>query len=510
MNRYVLSRICRSGQSISVPLASAALLLVSVVGPASAQPAAPVAGPAAASADLGESARLDAQARRIAPWVDDATMIVACADLTRIDVNALARQVAQVLTRGLPGQTPSTKEMTDGAVQAETTRAALVAAGAKEVWLVVSVDDINPVGETFSPLMVLPIERAEQRQGVADVIRGVAGPAVDVRLVDGAVIAWNTARADGATLPMAKPARVDAIRSALGDAQGAPIAVCLIPAEFIRKSFSEFAATGAGAQATGAGQGERPAEVDGANFASRSLATLMNMTAKTRSSTTAVAVEPSLSVSMVLRTVRDDDAAPMANSLDELMVDVGKAGQKAGSIASAERFAELFKGRSEAGAVRWTFSSEQLSAIVAQLSPAIAQARSEAEQVLAAADMRQLMVGCAIYAADNNGQWPEKLAELSERKYVDEALLKIRSGPAKGRAPNYVQPDAALIARDPAGTVVIYEPFDAFPAGGVWVGFADGSVRRVRTQDELSALLLKLVNPDKPADAPAKPAPGGR
>jgi prepilin-type processing-associated H-X9-DG protein len=130
--------------------------------------------------------------------------------------------------------------------------------------------------------------------------------------------------------------------------------------------------------------------------------------------------------------------------------------------------------------------SKELASAV--LLPGLMQARQNAERVRSASNMRQLLLGTIMYANDNKNTWPDKLDQIT--KYLgDEKFLKtVMVNPQRPeQTPGYTY-------RKPEGqgggrTVVMYETYTQWPAGGINVGFADGHVEWVSNEQQFKRML---------------------
>jgi hypothetical protein len=112
------------------------------------------------------------------------------------------------------------------------------------------------------------------------------------------------------------------------------------------------------------------------------------------------------------------------------------------------------------------------------------------------ANARQLTVGILMYAAEHKGALPAKFDDMKPYFGADEnAMRNILTSPANNRYPGYVyaKPKADRLAelKDPGQTIVVYEAYEAWPAGGVVAAFADGHTEVIPTEEQLKAKLPK-------------------
>jgi hypothetical protein len=119
------------------------------------------------------------------------------------------------------------------------------------------------------------------------------------------------------------------------------------------------------------------------------------------------------------------------------------------------------------------------------------RAREAARRAITASNMRQQLVGCMIYVADNNNEWPASLDALVAKGILSRDMLRDGSGREGGVAFTYIRPDPARLERaDWSKHVVLHETVpEAWPAEGVWVGFADGHVQIVTDEAWFKAIV---------------------
>ncbi len=94
-----------------------------------------------------------------------------------------------------------------------------------------------------------------------------------------------------------------------------------------------------------------------------------------------------------------------------------------------------------------------------------------------------------MYARESKGACPDKLDDLA--KYLGPSLQRVLTNPVRPeQRPGYIylKPAGPLDKIDPQSPMV-YEAFDAWPAAGVGVGYADGHCERI--SDE--AAFRKLI-----------------
>lgn len=129
--------------------------------------------------------------------------------------------------------------------------------------------------------------------------------------------------------------------------------------------------------------------------------------------------------------------------------------------------------------------------------PATVRAREQAQMVRAASNLRQIGMGCMLYANENRGKYPPNLGALLQHDLNPDAFLTGRGRQVppeiRAAAPNvqaewinknsdFVYLGAGLNANVAVDRVVAHEKFELARNGGVNVLFADGHVEFMHTQ----------------------------
>ncbi len=107
--------------------------------------------------------------------------------------------------------------------------------------------------------------------------------------------------------------------------------------------------------------------------------------------------------------------------------------------------------------------------------------RGRSDRIVSASRMKVLLLGMAMYEAENRGLFPDSL-EVLYPKYVEKK---------EPRDAGYIynKPAASVPKlKNTAQTVVLYEKFDRWP-GGINVGFADGHVEWIADEAKFKELL---------------------
>ena len=129
-------------------------------------------------------------------------------------------------------------------------------------------------------------------------------------------------------------------------------------------------------------------------------------------------------------------------------------------------------------------NDRQLNDLFLGFLPALARARREAQKASSLNNVHMLLLGCALHQNDQ-GKWPEGLSVLFPEYFESKDMLKSPRRLGARRQYVYLRPPAGA---DPM-RMVIYEAHDAWPEGGLVVGFVDGHVETVRQQARFKRLL---------------------
>jgi len=326
---------------------------------------------------------------------------------------------------------------------------------------------------------------------------GAGGPGdlVTAKLPDGLIFVGNAAALERLKTMTAEP-RPDLSLEALGQSTAAVDAFAA-PSPDIRRALSELMPA-------------LPAEVGGG-----STAVLLRGINSVRLS---VAAPPEPSASLTFTFVQNvgaggtGDGAAAAQGVveivtrlrDVLLADTGLAQQLespelkpyAGEIRALIKevltpvgpMGGAFGGANWMGPVALQLNSKQVQTIAHMMLPAVSSARNQTERMRSMANMRQVLVGCIMYANEHNGTLPENLKVLVDAKTIPEQMLVNPADPKKGTY-EYRRwvPDLGKMT-NPSTTPLVWEqPTDA----GVSVGFVDGHVEFMRDRKAFEELLAK-------------------
>ena len=102
-----------------------------------------------------------------------------------------------------------------------------------------------------------------------------------------------------------------------------------------------------------------------------------------------------------------------------------------------------------------------------------------------AVKMDRILKACREYSQEHNGQWPQDYYNDLRAYGIDPETF---TNPQRGGKLGYIFPQIKSISD---ATVVIYEEYDAWPEGGIQVGFGNFQVRLITEEDDFKALLGK-------------------
>lgn len=150
------------------------------------------------------------------------------------------------------------------------------------------------------------------------------------------------------------------------------------------------------------------------------------------------------------------------------------------------------------------------------LLPALAKAREQARRTMDSNNLKQLSLGCMMYATEYRGELPQDLAQLAELDYLPASRVFVcpngNTPPPASAADirngqcDYVYLGAGLNdqAANPATTVIAYTKPEMFHGKWQNLAFLDGHTESVAAPDLASAL---RQHPDWKVPAAAVPPP---
>jgi hypothetical protein len=409
-----------------------------------------------------------------ARFVDDQTAAVVRFDLAKLDLDAAGKWLAEALGPGNAADGVRAAQQTAGAAVQD-----LKKAGAKEVFLFVSLADL-PFRGPAPGFVVVPLPKAGAGDG--DAIGRVlttgkaaganAGGGADwkAETVEGFVVAGQAATLDRLRVPQdaAAAAREDLAKVlAAGDTREAAVVAAVVPTDDMRKVFEQMVPS-------------LPAQVGGGPS-----------TTVTHGGRWA-RLELNLPPQGSLRLTFQSENAAAAEKFSELVSRAVKvvAGlpelRRAAGDDAMNGVASAIQPKVEADRVVVSLDQQQMNDLTRPLAAAAGTARRRAALQQSANNVRQLLVGCVMYADAHQGQFPDTLDQAAKTAAGgnDAAAAALLRNPRGAARFVYVKPKGALNAqRNVAETLVVYEKADMWDPPVV-MGFADGHVITVKDEAE--------------------------
>ena len=115
-------------------------------------------------------------------------------------------------------------------------------------------------------------------------------------------------------------------------------------------------------------------------------------------------------------------------------------------------------------------------------------------------NIRNIVLACAAYTRTHEGEWPDNLHVLLDPKLLStDRFFRNPRRPELAVGYVLVKPSKKAVEAGANETVVIYEAYDAWPQGGINVGFADGHVQLMTDEAAFKKRLGESI------DGPARP-----
>jgi prepilin-type processing-associated H-X9-DG protein len=436
----------------SLPFAAFLTAVVALAGAAGAQ----VEGqkvPAAAPENA-------APVHDIARWIDDSIFGVVMVDVARIDVGALIGQLAQFADRSQPGPAVKQEELTQMKAQLLSARdefdawvTEYKAAGGGNVWFLMApqpaVCFLTTEGADIDKLRGM-IGKLEFAEGGKTIFR------------KGVIIAGSTLR--GLPTDEPNPDRAEQLKVALEAAktpstEDPVVRLVLIPTDAHRLLM--------------AGLVPHISQMVDVQVAK-------DLNTKIRWGAAAASNIPNPEVHAVIQTTGAQPAQQVAALANGLL---GKGARDVPPGPLVEVLRELkFLVNEDRAELR--VSTTAMKRLTEGMVVPILAAREAARRTVAMSHNRQYLVGVMTYAAEHEDKLPASLDDLKE--YLGGADLVHPDG----KKWTYVKPAAKLSElENPSLTVILHEEYKAWPPKGLIVGFADGHVEVVETEERLKDLL---------------------
>lgn len=414
----------------------------------------------------------------IEPFVNEYTLAAARLDVAGIDSDALDRWSRQVLdVAGLSADERGAlgRELDRTMKDARQWAAEFKDAGGNTIWVVSSIEPLPHGSPTF---LVAPLGPGANVERLRKLLAGMAPSGPDhaeiLEIHNALVIGSDRGSADW--IRAIKPAPRPELAQALSAAGDGRLQVALIPSQDARKVIESMAPTLPDGQ---------PASVlaHGVQWASL-----------------AVQSPPDVTARLVIRSPDEQSARDLRESLKSLAQWSRRLQVNAMSKVLVDTAAGLADQiQVQADRVRIDVDSKQSIALAAQIGRSMRTARQVAARQRSVSNIRQLMLGCIMYANNVKGShFPDTLDQMLREQDISPQVLINPTRPQEKPGYVYVKPPEPA-SQPPADRLVMYEKFDDFD-GGINVGFADGHVEFIQDESQFRKLLQTAEQKQKQAD----------
>jgi hypothetical protein len=120
---------------------------------------------------------------------------------------------------------------------------------------------------------------------------------------------------------------------------------------------------------------------------------------------------------------------------------------------------------------------EHLKEIITAFQPPLDQAREQAGRVASTSNLRQIALGCLLYAGENEGKLPPNLQDLVAKGYIKKAeILESPRKPNDFEGPSYVYIPGLETRIDKTHIIIVAYENPAFCSDRICAAFLDGHV----------------------------------
>ena len=391
----------------------------------------------------------------LARWIDDRVFGVGVVDVHRLDLGWAFQQFADAVGRveggGVePQDARETKaELLKGKELAEKWVADYAAAGGKEGWVLLA------PGQA----LVVPVHPESDPKKLSDLldVLEIEGRTA-VRERNGVIVTGNPLRG----LPLSAAPRAEQLTEALGACKDIdPVArFVLIPTDNHRLLLANFIP-----------HVKANTDVD--------IPQGLNLRVKWAS--VGISSPPTPEIKVVIQATTHTAAQQIAAVANQLM---RKAIESSPYQAINEVGREL-KWIANEDKAELRVNASQVKRFTSATAAPMIKARIAARQIKIMSQSRQVLIGVHSYAADKQDALPTSLDDLQD--YL--------GGPAAlehpdGRGWKLLAPAKRITQiADPATTVLLHEDYKVWPRKGIAVGFADGHVEWIETEERFKELL---------------------
>jgi hypothetical protein len=402
-----------------------------------------------------------ALAKAIAPYLDEGTLFVAHADMTRVDLLPAVARVKEIFPRiGTPAEQAAAMADVDRAVAAaQKWIADFTKAGGRDIFAVVSMSDFpnSPI------VLVVPVEKGADAQ----IIIKLLGPPDGANPADPAD-ATATAQLRGNVIIWARKPTLDRLATlkptpypdlakifeAAGDtaAQG-----LYVPSADTRKVLAEMLPNPPQGPFAGAGG---------------SIAKELVWIAQ------GMDLSPKLSFNLVMQTPDAASAAALSDTINkgielgkQMMVREVKRWPEAGRLlGDADALAKAFTPTVAGDRLTLHLDTDNALKLTGFILPAMAKAREQSLRMRSLSNLKQITMACIMYANEHKNEFPPDLETVQKTNELPAEVLRNPRASDKPIGYIYLQPKGNAA---PAEQIVAYEAFDQ-PPSSVAASFADG------------------------------------
>ncbi len=195
-----------------------------------------------------------------------------------------------------------------------------------------------------------------------------------------------------------------------------------------------------------------------------------------------VHLPPDASIHLTIRAKDAESAKELAGAADTVFKSLGRSMEQEPELSGLSKLVAALKPALSADHPDELSLSLDKAALqdllISQLPDQLMKARSKAKLVQSMNNIRQLTLGCLMYADAHKGEWPDDLEKAAKAGEIPPQVLVNPVKPDSKPGYTYISPGKASEIKDYASRMVIYETEG--PPSGRSVGFADGHAQVVK------------------------------
>jgi hypothetical protein len=403
-----------------------------------------------------------ALAKTIAPYLDEGTLFVAHADMTRIDLMPAVTRVKELFPRiGTPAEQAAAMADVDGAVAAaQKWIADFTKAGGRDIFAVLSMSDFpnSPI------VLVVPVEKGADAQAIIKLLGPPDGAnpadpadATATAQLRGNVILWAR-KPTLDRLAALKPTPYPDLPKIFEAAGDTAIQALYVPSADTRKVLAEMLPDAQQGPFAGAG----------ASISRQLLWTAQGMD-----------LAPKLNFTVVMQTPDAASAAALSDTINK-GIDLGKQmmlremkrfPEAARMIGDADALAKAFTPTIAGDRLTLNLDTDNALKLSGIILPAMAKAREQSLRMRSLSNLKQITMACILYANEHKNQFPPDLETVQKTNELPAEILRNPRVPNKPIGYVYLQPKGNA---PPADQIVAYEAFGQPLPSSLAASFADG------------------------------------